>query len=1104
MNYDNTRLEQYNILETTKNKINEYINSRTIEINRINLAIERNEELRDSLPIDEVSRDDIIAAYNKSIASLIKERESILDPSKEERSKILNESTQYIQEIYINIRNIKGIITEVQERKRVVEFEFGGLNPLDENYYKLKNEIEAINGLLANLNNIIKEYEELIPEIKEYVDLIFEKHTQRLQEIVSREGKYRSGEQPSNTEDDNELENDEDTKSEDDDELENDEDTKSEDDDQLENDEDTKSEDNYATHLEMYEKILEIYNEALERLYELQLKYENGQIEYEEYAKFADYMVERYRFILSEYNKVLELYNEKKQKEQEITDEDRYWYTEVANGEIPYEYDTEKIVASIKPEEPIQPTMIKKIEKIVEPTKEKTYEEMLDEYEALLDMYYDDLERLYELQLKYENGQIEYEEYEKFADYMVERYKFISNEYNKVLELYNKKEKEFDYDEYYHRTHIENGVESHTDDNDIKPPKKPEKPEQPMMIMEKGQTKKPEEKTKGTITLESVIAKIIGKDKDISESQCKSYSASQIVIYSKIPKNNRGNGYKLVSAIKNIFGVIISVPVNAVRKLVGKIITTEETELAMEDIKNNLQNLSDEEIEILIDEYKNSTALEKKYPKALNDLILARITQYLMEKINKINKRIAELLVKIDYHKKIADRLEKELQNPELSQEEFEKITKLKNEAYQVCADEIIKMKTIKKEGNNLSSGAGLHSLQEDLRAVGNKMNYKGARYSTNTGIQSDKADMDAELADIIKNSNDPKAIVDAYFEQKQMYIDNTTEKRSLLNLGSKVSTGAYDYRPFVENLYYGNDPFISDLVTSIITISSIVNLVDSVMTSAKNAKALEQIQQQNEAIMAHNKKMQDLQKDLTTELDAGSKTIQEGLIYGARKNTMDGMNIAERGNLDATNWSFNGTYKAEDLAQHADASNFSTYIENEIAAVNSELSSGTISQMEATRRLQQIYADSCNFANQYASRYLAETTKYANSHTHDYSSILRGLTEMTTNPNAPQLMQGYLIDLYEKAYNLLDFQDLSTISVELANQSIIPTIVTTAGLGAKVAIDNENEKKANSTEWDKEGDFTELVERVKKGNLYSLDEIEEAVEESKRQGRIM
>ena len=53
-----------------------------------------------------------------------------------------------------------------------------------------------------------------------------------------------------------------------------------------------------------YEQLLDMYNQDLEALYELQNLYENDKIEYSEYAKYADYMVGRYRYIIGMYEEL--------------------------------------------------------------------------------------------------------------------------------------------------------------------------------------------------------------------------------------------------------------------------------------------------------------------------------------------------------------------------------------------------------------------------------------------------------------------------------------------------------------------------------------------------------------------------------------------------------------------------------------------------------------------------------------------------------------------------------------------------------------------------------------------------------------------------------
>lgn len=105
----------------------------------------------------------------------------------------------------------------------------------------------------------------------------------------------------------------------------------------------------------------------------------------------------------------------------------------------------------------------------------------LDEYNKMLEIYNEDLETLYELQQKYERQEIDYADYEKHADYMVERYRFMMEAYKNVA---NKDNKEIEFrgitdddlkakldelnaelaDEWNFRAHQENGMEEHQDD----------------------------------------------------------------------------------------------------------------------------------------------------------------------------------------------------------------------------------------------------------------------------------------------------------------------------------------------------------------------------------------------------------------------------------------------------------------------------------------------------------------------------------------------------------------------------------------------------------------------------------------------------------------
>jgi hypothetical protein len=124
--------------------------------------------------------------------------------------------------------------------------------------------------------------------------------------------------------------------------------------------------------------------------------------------------------------------------------------------------------------------------------------------------------------------------------------------------------------------------------------------------------------------------------------------------------------------------------------------------------------------------------------------------------------------------------------------------------------------------------------------------------------------------------SKNPKEVVHAYFNNKDLYIENTEEKRSLLNLFSKVSVGSLDYRPLPEVLYYGKDPLISDLITTILCITSVMNLVQSIQANIKNAQI---INQHNQAIARNNAVGQQHQA-FKQNVENNGSTIEEGFDY--------------------------------------------------------------------------------------------------------------------------------------------------------------------------------------------------------------------------------
>ena len=186
MNYNEVREQQISIFKDVEASINDYINERNIKLNRINLDIERIAELRETLPLDEVNRDEVLALYNEREQQLIKDREQLLNPSKEDRRKISDEILQHTQTIHTKIREVEKMLVNLSERKRQLDYEFHGLSPLDSNYYKIKNELEDVNGLLRNLDILVDEYKKLLVTLKDYEQQVFKAYYKELSDILNR------------------------------------------------------------------------------------------------------------------------------------------------------------------------------------------------------------------------------------------------------------------------------------------------------------------------------------------------------------------------------------------------------------------------------------------------------------------------------------------------------------------------------------------------------------------------------------------------------------------------------------------------------------------------------------------------------------------------------------------------------------------------------------------------------------------------------------------------------------------------------------------------------------------------------------------------------
>ena len=589
-------------------------------------------------------------------------------------------------------------------------------------------------------------------------------------------------------------------------------------------------------------------------------------------------------------------------------------------------------------------------------------------------------------------------------------------------------------------------------------PEKPEiDPEEPEIDPEEPEIDPEEPTNEERLTLDEIIFKVCG-DKKFTDGQSSRYAASKIKLFSKPQKDRLGNAYKVVSIPRKIIGIIPKVAMKVYGLFIKK-----STKDMFKEMEARANALTDREVEVILNQFKGGNAQSKRLPKGFNNAIRPRIDLYVSKRVARINEDIKNNLLRINYCSKVITVLKGKL-NEENTPEMIEKINNTLNMAYESGAASIKNLITLQIEGNNLQCGHGLHSFEEELKALDTKLNYVGGRYSKGREYDPELWSKISGFSHKIEYSRDPKEVVEAYLMRDQIYKENTKEKRSIFNLGSKVTAGKLDYRPFVESLNYGNDPFIRDLITSVLVVSSAASLINNITQNIKNQAAIEKFNEQQEII---------------NDIRNNGETIEKGIAYDVRQTEGAIENMAERGVNDAHGWNLSGqSYKAEDLAHHMESANLSINNTNTILDLSSKYTAGQITHAEFIRGVQtlkeqttQVYEANINNLGSYIEQYAQSHPQF------DYTAVLSALKHAANNPMDSVELTDFIANIYERSINL---GDLSAIESTLSSTSLVPDILTLGAVTAKVAEEEVATMKEPKVDSKRSKELRDLIESLK------------------------
>jgi len=584
-------------------------------------------------------------------------------------------------------------------------------------------------------------------------------------------------------------------------------------------------------------------------------------------------------------------------------------------------------------------------------------------------------------------------------------------------------------------------------------------------------------------SIEMILHKIAGKE-DFTERQSSRYMASKVKIFNKVPKDELGRTYRLLSFPRRMLSIIP----RAFMKIRGKFISKDTREL-MQGVEERINNLTDEEVLVILTEYKGNLAHGIKLPQGINQLMVPRIQRYISSRVLEINLKIADLLQKLALYKQAIELLDSK--TPTTPEEVAEKEATT-NKVYKEAADCIGQLKELEVEGNNLQNGDGFHAFQEEVKALGTKMNYKGGSFAKARNYDAELSGKIAALSDIIKNDKDPKMVVDAFFERQQIYIDNTETKRSALNLFSEVSSGKLEYRPFVETLNYGDNPLIGDLISTILMVTTIANVVynltKSVALQAEIAKANQTIRQNNRNMTGYN--------DLSQDISTSGKTIRSGVEGYTNERVLSVEDMAERHyNSLYNHHTYGASYAADDLAHHTALSKLQTSNMQQIGDITSKLRSGSINEAQAIESLSRLSSGTANGTVKFIQDADKFFPGYASANPQfDMTAVVEPLAHLAQNPTATTDLFSKVSEWFTMSSALPPLQTIPEISALVGNISTMPAIAALAAAGAKVSHDQvKADNEGKPYQWDKDGKFEELKRRIMNGeNLYKQSEVEE------------
>ena len=319
--------------------------------------------------------------------------------------------------------------------------------------------------------------------------------------------------------------------------------------------------------------------------------------------------------------------------------------------------------------------------------------------------------------------------------------------------------------------------------------------------------------------------------------------------------------------------------------------------------------------------------------------------------------------------------------------------------------------------------------------------------HNFNHELQAKLAEYGQGLRDAQANS-DNEAIVENFMGLESCYYDNTKISNSIFG---KRSVGEKYFTPIAEQFDYRDDPFITDLLSTIVIATAAVSAVNSIRTAINNQKAVQAHNAELDKVNAQNNAtMNDVHK-VGDNITGQGDNYMEGMKAGINQDNLNIANASERGAMDATDWGFGDYYRSLDSANHEMYNGIYDSTTSQIDTISSQYVNGAISQVEALKQLAEVQTTTQSKLVEVINNYKDVCTEYAATHTQfDLHSLLGSFDYISSNPEAITKMAESGIYSIEEAAKLAGMSAAQATAFAGLDSDVLTTLIA-AGSAASL-----------------------------------------------------